>query len=390
MQAKVLLVGPGELGGAVLDGLAREACVREIVVAGRDAARAEARCNLSRMIAGIAGLAPAIRSASLDLSRPDDVAELLRRERPDILFSAAALQTWWLADLLPAEAAGALRRARFGAWLPVHLAPTVALMRAARAAGFSGVAVTAPYPDVVNCVLGKLGIAPACGVGNVDEMATKVRLLAARRIGADPAGVHVRLVAHHALESHVFGPAQGSPAGAGARADAAPPFFLHVEHDGRDITAAAAAEELLLSPFDLPAGRDWCRLTAVSVVRLIRALCGDDEVPLHAPGPHGLPGGYPILAGRMQVRVAPIDGLGEPAAIALNERSHRYEGIETIEPDGTVVFCPEDAETLHGALGYSCSRLPPGEVAARGQEIVDRFRAFASRHGVDLAREGRR
>jgi hypothetical protein len=384
MRAKVLLVGPGELGGAVLDGLVREPSVGEVVVAGRDAARAERRCNLSRMIAAVSGSMTPVRFASADLARPGTVADLLRRERPDILFSAASLQTWWLADLLPEAAAAMLRRARFGAWLPVHLAPTLALMQAARDAGFAGVTLAAPYPDVVNCVLGRIGLAPTCGVGNVDEMAAKVAILAAARLGVDPSGVRVRLVAHHALEAHVFGPGD-----AAARGDPRPPFALRIDHAGRDITAEVAAETLLFSPCPLPAGRDWCRFTAAVVVRFVRALGGADDVPLHAAGPHGLPGGYPVVAGRMRVRVDLPEGPAEAGAIALNERSHQFEGIDRIEPDGTVVFRDEDAEALRAALGYSCGRLAPAEAAPRGQELVDRFRAFARRHGVDLTRAGR-
>jgi hypothetical protein len=354
------------------------------------------------MIAAGAGLATPVRFAHADLARPDSLADLLRRETPDLLFTAASLQTWWLADLLPEAAAATLRLARFGAWLPVHLAPTLALMQAAREAGFTGATVAAPYPDVVNCVLGRIGLAPTCGVGNVDEMATKVAIQAAGRIGAAPADLRVRLVAHHALEPLVFGPGAGVPVGAAGQDGAAghggaagggsplPPFFLRVEQGGRDITDAVAAGSLLFSPCPLPPGRSWCRFTAAVTVRLVRALCGDADVSLHAPGPLGLPGGYPIVAGRMRVRIDPPVGLTEAEAIALNERSHRFEGIERIDPDGTVVFRGEDAEALRAALGYSCARLPPAEAAARGRELVDRFREFARRHGVDVPREGRR
>src|SRR5205807_1000054 len=108
------------------------------------------------------------------------------------------------------------KQAAFGMWLPVHLAPTIKLMESVRAAGFSGPVLTAPFPDVVNCILARLGLAPTCGVGNVDEMVAKVRFLAAERLQTRPDAVRVYLVAHHAMSGAVFDDTQSG----------VPPFFL--------------------------------------------------------------------------------------------------------------------------------------------------------------------
>jgi hypothetical protein len=376
MKPTVMLIGLGGLGSVVLELLAREESVGRIIVCDSNMARCTARCNLARLGAIAQGYQPSIQFFRLDLNQHDAVAETVRCEAPDIILSTASMQTWWLPDLLPAEQAAALKRARFGVWLPVHLTLTLKLMQALRDADYRGVTLTAPFPDVVNCILGKLRLAPTCGVGNLDEIVPKLRLLAAERLGAPLPAVRVILVAHHALEAAVFGEPRNE----------IPPYFLRVYLDEKDVTEAVGAEELLLSPYPLPSGPAWCFLTAGSTVRLIRALLSDNETSLHAPAPLGLPGGYPVLVHRGSVRPAPIEGLTLAEAIAVNERSHRFDGIERIEPDGSAVFCPQDVEVLRGTLGYHCDRLPPSEAEGQAKELIARFREYATRLGVNLER----
>jgi hypothetical protein len=373
----IMLIGLGGLGSVVLELLAREEGLGRIVVGSRNAARGMARCNLARLGATAQGYAPDIRFVPLDLNNKEAVAEMVHREAPDIILSTATMQTWWLPDLLPPEQAAAIKGAGFGVWLPVHLTLTRKLVEALRDAAYPGVTLTAPYPDVVNCVLGCLDLAPTCGVGNVDEIVSKVRLLAAERLAASLDAVRVLLVAHHALLSAVFGKPTGE----------IPPYFLRVEYRGQDVTEAIGADELLLAPYPLPSGTVTNFLTAGSVARLIRAFLSDSKALLHAPAPNGLPGGYPVVVGSGGVRPAPIEGLTLAEAIAINDRSHRFDGIERIETDGTAVFCPEAADVLRRELGYDCDRLAPNESEERAKELIARFREYAERYGVNLSHE---
>ena len=370
-----MLIGLGHLGGPILDRLILEPSISRIVACARDPARGEARCNLARLIGAVHGRTPRVEFQPLDLARPEAVAEVVRTSRPDLILTAAAMQTWWLVDLLPAEPAAALRRAGFGLWLPLHLAPTLKLMEALREAGYPGPTLGAPYPDVVHPILARRGLAPTCGVGNVDEMAIKVELAAARHLGVRADEVEVELVAHHSLEPAVFGGFDGP----------LPPHSLHVTARGGDVTAEVGADRLLLSASPLPAGPSWGAFTAASAVRLIRALLADGERRLHAPGPNGLPGGYPILAGKRLVRPAPLAAITQEEAIALNRRAHSYDGIDRIESDGTAVLTDAAAEAARHLLGYDCPRLAPSDAEARGHELIARLDQLGRRHGLDLA-----
>jgi hypothetical protein len=385
VKPSVMIVGLGDLGSAVLELLAREQWVGRIVACSRSVERGIQRCNLARMGAMAQGRAPVIDFIPLDLNQEESVGELVLRESPDLIFNAASLQTWWLTDLLPPEPRARIQSAGFGVWLPVHLTLTLKLMRALGAVGYRGVTLTAPFPDVVNCVLDHLGLAPTSGVGNLDEIVPKVRSLAAAKLGAQLERVQVTLVAHHALEPLAFreppGPGRGSES---STIEDIPPFFLRVELDGRDVTEAIRAPELLLAPYPLPSGPAFSYLTAGSTLRLMEAVLSESETFLHAPAPHGLPGGYPVIAGRRDVRPAPITGLTLAKAIAINERSHRFDGIERIEGDGTVVFLERAVELLRSTLRYDCKRLRPQDAEARAMELMARLHEYAERLGVKL------
>lgn len=251
MRPKILLIGLGGLGSTILELLARQEWVGPIVVASRNAEKGFARCNLVRLGAMAQGYAPDLSFVPLDLGEQEAVVRLVRQLSPDLILHTATLQPWWLADLLPEEPRERLRQAGFGVWLPLHLPLTLRLMEALRAAGYRGVILSAPFPDVVNCILGRIGLAPTCGVGNLAEVVPKVRWLAAGRLGADLTEVRVWMVGHHALEGYVFGRPR----------EPRPPCFLRVEWAGRDVTAEVQARECATS-LPAPASRPLSRASA--------------------------------------------------------------------------------------------------------------------------------
>ncbi|UCD75776.1 MAG: saccharopine dehydrogenase NADP-binding domain-containing protein [Phycisphaerales bacterium] len=369
----VMLIGAGDLGGIVLEFLARETAVGRIVVAGRDVEKGEARCNLARVSAIAQGYSPTIEFVRLDIDEPESVAAAVGASAPQVIHTTANMHTWWIPNLLPPDAAALIRSAGFGSWLPVHLTPTMKLMRTLKAIDFAGHVLTAPFPDLVNPILHRLGLAPTCGIGNVDLVVPKIRHLAAHRLEVGAHDVRIQLVAHHALMS----PAYRNP---GAEL---PPYFLRIFHEGRDVTAEVEAEKLVVAPYPLPGGQSSHFLSAGSSAGLILAFLGEEVSHTHAPAPHGLPGGYPVLVSRKGIELEPVEGLSLEQAISINERSHRFDNIERIEDDGTAVFTADSVAAFREILGYDCDRLAPDESEDRAVELIARYREFARRHGVN-------
>lgn len=373
-QADLLLIGLGDLGAVTLELLARVRGIEKIIVGSRSSERGVARCNLARIGAMAQGYSPDISFLELDLNHPDDTAQKVQEINPKIILCTASMMTWWLPSLFPADQQGQLKRTGFGAWLPLHLTPPLKLMEALKLADYDGFTLIAPYPDVVNPILKARGFKPTAGIGNLDEVVPKVRYLGAQRMGIDPDALKVTLVAHHALEAWVFGNERGDP----------PPYYLRVEHEGEDVTDLVEAEKILFETYPMSIGPAWHFLSAGCAVRLINALLSDKVSRLHVPGPDGLPGGYPIKVSAAGILLDLPDELSIDNAIAINEVSHQYDGIERIEADGTVVFGQETVEVLQDSLGFGQERMKPMEAEGYAKELIRRFRTFASRHNVEF------
>jgi hypothetical protein len=375
VNAKVMIVGLGDLGGVLLETLLRLPEKLEIVVAARNVQRAAQRCNLARLEALVQGIEREIRLVELDLNNIDATAETIHREQPGILLTTATMATWWLPDLLPPAHAQAIRNAGFGVWLPVHLAPTLRLMKAVREAHYSGFVLTAPYPDAVNCVLGKIELAPTCGIGNIAEMIPKVRLSAARALKVSIERVRVEFVAHHALGAYVYG--RHLP----ARDEEIPPFLLRVECDGKDVTDSVNLLDVILAPEPISTDHATHWLTAASAVPLIRALLQDTPILLHEPGPGGLPGGYPIRASSSGIELA-LGDISLDVAMQVNEQSQPFDGISEILEDGTAVLVEENAARMEKILGDYPRRIEVATVDEQANDLATRFTRFASSRGA--------
>lgn len=388
MGATVVLVGLGHLGGPLLDQLAGSALVGRVVALSRSSDQGEARCNLSRLSAIARGSVPNIEHRTIDVADPGQLAAVIEEVSPDLVINAASMQTWWLLDLFP-PAANVLKAAGFGVWLPFHLRLAVRVMEGVVASSYKGPVVNAAYPDVVNAVLAKMGMAPTVGIGNVDELVAKVRMLVAHDLSIRPHELKVVLVAHHALQRVAFHSCEDRSHTRSVKIDEkleheAPPYHLRVLHKGRDLTEQADAHGALLKPCPLPNGPGWGAFTAASAIGLVNALLSENTWEMHAPGPLGLPGGYPVSIGDGKIAVPSIRDLSLDEAISINEKSHQFDGIARIEENGAVVLTEAAIGVMRDSLGYDNGTVQPAEVDDHANELARCFNEYARRHDVDV------
>jgi hypothetical protein len=187
---KLLLIGLGQLTGAVLDSVARDGRFAQIVLASRDAEQGRAKVQAARIGAALEGEFPRIEFVPFDFNTAS-AAETLKRIAPDVAFAAPSL--------LPRRRIRAadpkFRALPGGVWLACHLAPMLRLRETWTQSGLSAPWVAASEPDLVNAILHLTGAGPTAGSGGLATCVPRIRFLAAQQAKAPVQEIVVRLVA---------------------------------------------------------------------------------------------------------------------------------------------------------------------------------------------------
>ncbi|TFY86473.1 hypothetical protein DYL59_22080 [Pseudomonas kairouanensis] len=367
-KKKLLLVGAGNLCLQILKILGPKNEF-EFVVMGRNEESTLRLCNLVTLACAQLGHYIAIKPVIADLADIGKVTRLLREEAPDILVNCASLQSWRVITGLPKLTFEQLDQAQFGPWLPMHLTLMHDLMQAVKASGIKAKTVNAAFPDAVNPILARVGLAPDIGVGNVANLIPAVRFAIARLLECPPGDVQVRLYAQHYFSHYV--PRAGLPPRASYR--------LLYEVRNRPQVPRLPAEAIfstVKTEFRRLGGVDGQFLTACSAVTVIEGLCSPTPVLVHAPGPLGLPGGYPVWLHDGQVEVQFSDACPQDEAVRINTICQSQDGIDEIHCDGSVTFNPQCMAVMNTLLGYCKNTMSIEQSADFARELASKYRSF--------------
>jgi hypothetical protein len=331
----LLIVSVGELGTNVLEAAARSGLFSHIVIAGRCASKALERANSALIGAGLEGHYPSVSAEQLDVDKAEFVTKI-RQINPDFIFTTATLMPWWQIEKSTAP------KLPFGGYVSLHLALMQSFRDRLDQANLSAIWIGASYPDVVNPVLHRSGSGPICGIGNVQEPIPKVISGLSQRLGVPNTEISVRLVAQHAFEYHVFSEFPSKDL---------PPFLLHAEVNGDDVTDLALKE--LFKPFPFKFDLFFNRVTASAAIQAFKGFLAKEPTAMHLPGVNGLIGGYPVV---LKDGLAELDlhkEWTEADAIDTNVRSLPWEGIECIESDGSITITEVTQSAFKTLLGKS-------------------------------------
>jgi hypothetical protein len=323
-RARLLLIGLGDLGRRLALGLAASSEVAELVVASR---RAEDGALFAALAA--ASGAASVRFEPLDCLDVDATAALVLREQPDLIVQCAALLSPWEIARRSTRAGHAGHAARvlagagFAVQLPAHVPAVMAVMQAVRAAGFRNPVVNCSFPDVTHPILARLDLAPTIGIGNVGMIAAVVGSTL-RTLGRP--SQRVRVLAHH---SHVTAAMTRDPSRSAGGCH--PRVFLD--------DAGTPADDLVYRGQPLASSQDLNVLTCAHGLDVIRALLpGGGPLATSAPGPNGLPGGWPVQIAHGRVELDLPQALPYEVALRACEAAAAGDGIARIAEDGTVYF----------------------------------------------------
>ena len=367
---RVLIVGLGDIGEHILELLTRVPSVSQIYAVDKSE---ELKSKVYSAVAGAIhqGYSPRVEFSKLDLNDIDATAELLKRIEPDIIISSAALKTWWVAQAaLPKDTFVKLDEAGYGPWLPFHLTLIHKLMMAVKKSGMKRPVVNCSFPDAVNAILGKLGMAPTVGLGNCDLFLPWLRKIVADRLNVPLNEVAIYFVGHHFL-CHVLN---------AYRSTCNCPYYLKLVVDNKDVTKQFDTDRLLIeSNENMPKGMNDHFIVAASAVKNTLGILQDTDALTYVPGPEGLPGGYPTRLSREGARVELPSEITRREAIRINEESQKLDGIERIEDDGKVVFTSKADAIMNELLGYDCKSLTPDKSEEKARELLRAFEGFSTK-----------
>jgi len=371
-RGPVLIVGLGDLGGHVLEFLARVPNIPAITAVDIDEDWGVRKTNSALAGASHFGFYPDIRFVHQDVFDVDKMAELLSRLKPAIVYNSATLQSWWVITQLPPDAYKAIDEARFAPWFPMHFLPAYNLMLAVRKSGIKTHVVNAAFPDLVNPVLARLGLSPTAGIGNIDNVVCTLKVVLAKMRNTSLRSVGIYMVAPHFVSYYLT--RYGNTGGA--------PYYLKVMIDDRDVTSQLDMNEVLANVITLgkrPGGARAHPVVASSVCRIIMGILFDTREISHAPGPNGLPGGYPVRLSSAGVEVFLPDGLTLEEAVRINNEAQVLEGVQSVEEDGTVIITEKSAEVFRKLLDYDCRSYTVENCQEKCRELREKFQRYVSK-----------
>ncbi len=330
---------------------------------------------------GAAQRFPRVDAVGLDMMRPEDIARVLETWRPDVIFNATTLLSWWHLHRLPHALA---RRIYYGdpegcglrPWAPGHGVLLTNLMRVVRAVLPQARVVNVSGPDYLHEMLGKVGLAPDVGVGNVALLEPILRRIVAEKRNVPPEALDITLVGHHCMCMQIFQEGALAPE---------IPFHLRIEEDRRDITAELDIDRDLWArvPAHMPLLSEVNQqCVAASALRIIRAMLYDTGEIMHAPGPCGLPAGCPVRVDASGVKVVVLPELGRERMLQIMYEANRREGFEPTGEDGTVTATPHCAEVVEDVFGISWRyrRFRLEEMFDAHQEMAEAFSRLLARY----------
>lgn len=349
----------------MLDQLAFNRPQHRYVLVSRSAARAESRTNLTRYVCDNWGLAPNITNHAADLMNVEQIAALISREAPDIIFNATTPFPWWKIDALPPEQANLAASVGPGIWAALDALLPLRLCDAVVEAGAGCSYVNACYPDVINPFLWYHAGHPCVGIGNIANTIPGLRLAFAEDLGVPQSDVHITLVCHHftSLNAPVSDEKERAP------------YFLQVSGQGRSqqFWDDEWPFRLFRTKFPRPRGLAGQSVTASSAATLLAAMLDCRHARSHAPGPNGLPGGYPIsLQADGSIEVDLMGALKMEEAVAINIRGQKLDGIEVVAPQ---MIKPTDAAkaAFETIVGFELPDLSPAALQSVAEETVRRL-----------------
>jgi hypothetical protein len=358
--------GAGNVGISAVSFLSRMPGVDKIIVADINPDAAEREMNGIVVSSSVNGFYPKVDFRKIDLTDKEGTARLLNETQPQVVLNTATMLAQYVPIIkrLIAEKKYPVISRLAGHTIAKDLYLTMKLMEAVKISGTGAKVVNVSFPDHTNHILGKIGLAPTVGAGTIDLTANGVRVATARRLRIPVHNVSVTMIVHHSIRT-IFA----------AENIKKVPCYVKIRVGEEDVTNKFKREEILWEGVQNGGGKaDANMLAASSGAQNAWAVLNNTREIRHAPGVRGLSGGYPVRLGADEVEIILPPEISMKEAIKINEDGMKYDGVERIEDDGTVVFTKETVKLMNDLLGLKWEKMRITEVERMTQELISAYK----------------
>lgn len=304
MAADILIFGSGGFAARIAFDIA--ATAREpvgVAIASRNAARLSWLRTAGNARATLFGTPARFAAIECDLDRADEAARVIAACQPKVVMQAASAQT---SQVIRTGSDGWARLIAEGGLSASAPFQALLTLRVARAIPTGVPFVNGCFPDVVNAMVAAAGLPVACGTGNVAILSTAMQ----GHLGPDAPRVQV-LAQYQCLS-----PFRTPPA---SRPGKTPPRVWLDGAEVGDVFDRFAALQLTTEPA--------IEISGASGVPLLLAMAAGRPWSGHVPGPHGLPGGYPVRWTGTVLDLDLPEGITRTEAVAWNAAFERRNGM---------------------------------------------------------------
>ncbi len=324
MGGRILIIGVGNAGLKIADGLARSGKVDELILSDLSP---EGGPDIAGMLDSCYDCE--VKFIEIDGLQQKKLEKILRNEKPDVVVQSASLTSPWAMHGRTDKVAKALSQAGLGVQLPAQLPILSTAMKAIREVDFNGPVANLSFPDVTHAVLDRFGLAPTIGLGNVSILYLRVRAAIRKNLIHEDDLVDafplIRLIGHHHQVYDVME----------AKTPDNPAEYCRV-YLGEE---GQRADELAYQGYPITPGIDFNIITAAAALPAILALLpGAEPLRFSVPAPKALPGGYPVVIHDGYAELDLPENVDLQEAVDFQWQLARHDGIEKVTEEGTVLF----------------------------------------------------
>jgi len=315
IRADILIFGTGNFAGRIaLDLAATASEPLTVVIAGRKVERLGWLRTAGNARAVLFDRPARFMSHEVDLSIANAAADAIAAVAPKVVVQAASFQAGAVISNQGNTWTRLVAEGGLSATAVLQAPLSVSVARAVKAIRPRAHFINCCFPDVVNPLIAALDLPIACGVGNIAILANAFAGTLAR-------GRELRVLAHYQ---------NLAPWRRAAETRSGPSARVWIDgEEVADVYRRFASVQLTREPA--------IEISGASGVPLMLAMAHGREWIGHAPGPRGLPGGYPVKFRGGELDLDLPASLTREEAIAWNLRYEQESGL-VVGPDGHAVY----------------------------------------------------